>query len=76
MIGAHFGTTYCHLLFLTYPELIPSPSRDIYQPRIYGFKVNPKSRSGPRNQWLRMRPPDDDEEHVLIIMNMYKCLRQ
>ncbi|CEP17796.1 hypothetical protein [Parasitella parasitica] len=64
--GAHFGSTYCNLLFLTYPELVPSPNSHIYQPRIFGFRVNPKSIAGPRNQWLRMRPleyiNDDDDE--------------
>ncbi|KAI8646331.1 casein kinase II regulatory subunit-domain-containing protein [Parasitella parasitica] len=63
--GAHFGSTYCNLLFLTYPELVPSPNSHIYQPRIFGFRVNPKSIAGPRNQWLRMRPLEyinDDED--------------
>lgn len=27
----------------------------VYVPRIYGFKVSEKARSGPRMQWLRMR---------------------
>ncbi|CAO0789298.1 unnamed protein product [Mucor circinelloides] len=62
--GAHFGSTYCQLLFLTYPELVPSPNSHIYQPRIFGFRINPKSIAGPRNQWLRMRPLEyiDDNE--------------
>ncbi|OAD05369.1 hypothetical protein MUCCIDRAFT_16468, partial [Mucor lusitanicus CBS 277.49] len=38
--GAHFGSTYCQLLFLTYPELVPSPNSHIYQPRIFGFRVH------------------------------------
>ncbi|KAI8979445.1 casein kinase II regulatory subunit-domain-containing protein [Mycotypha africana] len=53
--GAHFGSTYCHLLFLTYPELVPDPNPVIYEPRIFGFRVSPKSLTGPRNQWLRLR---------------------
>ncbi|KAK4050184.1 casein kinase 2 regulatory subunit [Microbotryomycetes sp. JL221] len=28
----------------------------VYVPKIYGFKVSEKARSGPRMQWLRMRP--------------------
>ncbi|KAI9481122.1 MAG: casein kinase II subunit beta [Benjaminiella poitrasii] len=63
--GAHFGTTYAHLMFETYPELVPKAKPRIYQPRIYGFRINEKSRSGPRMQWLRMRPDeyvDFDEE--------------
>ncbi|KAI8988681.1 casein kinase II regulatory subunit-domain-containing protein [Pilobolus umbonatus] len=62
--GAHFGTTYTHLLFLTYPRLLPIVPTTIYQPRIFGFRVNERSESGPRNQWLRMRQTeytlDDD----------------
>ncbi|KAL0097777.1 casein kinase II beta subunit CKB1 [Phycomyces blakesleeanus] len=62
--GAHFGSTYHHLLFLAYPELVPAPKRHIYQPRIFGFRVNEKSQAGPRMQWLRMRPSNyvDDED--------------
>lgn len=28
----------------------------IYEPRIYGFKVSERSKSGPRMKWLRMKP--------------------
>ncbi|KAI9782934.1 MAG: casein kinase 2 regulatory subunit [Geoglossum umbratile] len=30
----------------------------IYEPRIYGFRVSERARSGPRMKWLRMRPTD------------------
>ncbi|KAL1965132.1 hypothetical protein VTN77DRAFT_6045 [Rasamsonia byssochlamydoides] len=33
----------------------------IYEPRIYGFKVSERSKSGPRMQWLRMKPLDVNE---------------
>ncbi|KZF26347.1 hypothetical protein L228DRAFT_10470 [Xylona heveae TC161] len=33
----------------------------IYEPRIYGFKVSERARSGPRMKWLRMRPDDITE---------------
>ncbi|KAM0751446.1 hypothetical protein T439DRAFT_325579 [Meredithblackwellia eburnea MCA 4105] len=33
----------------------------IYVPRIYGFKVSERARSGPRMQWLRMRPRTEAE---------------
>ncbi|KAG0172709.1 casein kinase 2 regulatory subunit [Apophysomyces sp. BC1015] len=56
--GAHFGTTYPHLLFQSFSRLVPAPRNHIYQPRIFGFRVNEKSRVGPRMQWLRMRPPE------------------
>ncbi|KAI8876021.1 casein kinase II subunit beta [Backusella circina FSU 941] len=56
--GSHFGTTYAHLMFETFTDLILKPKRHIYQPRIFGFRVNEASRSGPRMQWLRMRPDE------------------
>ncbi|KAI8639962.1 casein kinase II, regulatory subunit [Parasitella parasitica] len=59
--GSHFGTTFAHLLFETYSELIPKPKPHIYQPRIFGFRVNERSRAGPRMQWLRMRPEEYTE---------------
>lgn len=30
----------------------------IYEPRIYGFRVSERSRTGPRMQWLRSKPDD------------------
>ncbi|KYK55175.1 casein kinase II beta subunit [Drechmeria coniospora] len=33
----------------------------IYEPRIYGFRVSERARSGPRMQWLRDRPRDLNE---------------
>jgi casein kinase II subunit beta len=30
----------------------------IYEPRIYGFRVSERARSGPRMKWLRLRPQD------------------
>ena len=29
-----------------------------YEPRIYGFKINERAKSGPRMKWLRMKPDD------------------
>ncbi|KAF0546702.1 casein kinase subunit II beta [Gigaspora margarita] len=54
--GAFFGTTFPHLLFQQYPDLLQNTPTEIYEPRIFGFKVSEKSRSGPRMQWLRLRP--------------------
>ncbi|KAK4049857.1 casein kinase 2 regulatory subunit [Microbotryomycetes sp. JL201] len=33
----------------------------VYVPKIYGFKVSERARSGPRMQWLRMRPRFEGE---------------
>ncbi|KAF8529209.1 putative casein kinase II beta chain [Hysterangium stoloniferum] len=32
------------------------PYGTVYVPRIYGFRVSERARSGPRMQWLRLRP--------------------
>lgn len=32
--------------------------RKLYEPRIYGFRVNERARNGPRMQWLRSKPED------------------
>lgn len=31
---------------------------NIYEPKIYGFRVSERSRTGPRMQWLRSKPED------------------
>lgn len=33
----------------------------IYEPKIYGFKVSERARTGPRMRWLRERPADERE---------------
>lgn len=33
------------------------PESRVYTPKIYGFKVSERAKSGPRMAWLRMRPP-------------------
>ncbi|KAH8084711.1 casein kinase II beta chain [Filobasidium floriforme] len=37
------------------------PSSGQYVPRIYGFKVSERARSGPRMAWLRNRPDEYDD---------------
>lgn len=41
--GAYFGTTFCHLLLVTHPELIETKPTDTYVPRIFGFRINESS---------------------------------
>ncbi|KAJ1937239.1 casein kinase 2 regulatory subunit, partial [Linderina macrospora] len=59
--GAYFGTTFAHLFFQAFPTFIPENPTPIYTPQIYGFAINERSKSGPRMQWLRMRPENIDE---------------
>jgi casein kinase II subunit beta len=33
----------------------------VYLPRIYGFKVSERAKSGPRMQWMRLRPESPEE---------------
>jgi len=46
--GAYFGTTFPHLLFQTYPELVPTKPSFSYVPRIFGFKIHKSSTNYPR----------------------------
>lgn len=42
-----------------------APAGRIYIPKIYGFRVSERARSGPRMHWLRLRPETAEElEHV------------
>jgi len=36
-------------------------SGKVYEPRIYGFRVSERARTGPRMQWLRSKPVDINE---------------
>ena len=38
--GAFFGTTFPHLLLMTYPQLQPEAPADPYVPRVFGFKLS------------------------------------
>lgn len=39
--GAYFGTTFPHLMLLTYPAHRPQRSTSKYVPRVFGFKLHP-----------------------------------
>lgn len=43
--GAHFGTTFPHMLFHMHPALLPSQpaTTERYEPRIFGFRVHPSA---------------------------------
>lgn len=36
-------------------------AENIYEPKIYGFRVSERAKSGPRMKWLRMKPADITE---------------
>ncbi|KAK8240048.1 casein kinase II regulatory subunit-domain-containing protein [Phyllosticta capitalensis] len=47
---------------------------NIYEPRIYGFRVNERSRTGPRMRWLRSRPADVNEMDEARIFHEHRRL--
>ncbi|KAI8384556.1 casein kinase II, regulatory subunit [Radiomyces spectabilis] len=55
--GAHFGTTFPHLFLQTFQDIIPTMSSQVYVAKIFGFRINEQSPSGPRMKWLRQKPP-------------------
>ena len=38
--GAYFGTTFPHLLLMTYPSIRPAKQQELYVPRVFGFKLH------------------------------------
>lgn len=39
--GAYFGTTFPHLMLMTYPTYRPPKNVEKYVPRVFGFKLHP-----------------------------------
>lgn len=60
--------TQPHLSPTLPPSFIPTTPltsiAKLYIPRIYGFRVSEKAKSGPRMQWLRMRPQEGELESL------------
>eukprot|EP00878_Enallax_costatus_P002257 GHUV01002430.1.p1 GENE.GHUV01002430.1~~GHUV01002430.1.p1 ORF type:complete len:323 (+),score=105.36 GHUV01002430.1:419-1387(+) len=60
--GAYFGTTFPHLMLMTYPMYRPSKSTEKYVPRVFGFKLHPtayhnRDGSSNRSTALQSRGP-------------------
>lgn len=67
--GAFFGTTFPGLLVKMFPEIenqcrirISKYDNTDFGLKLFGFKINEMSASGPRMQWLRMNPCTDEEK--------------
>lgn len=48
--GAYFGTTFPHLMLLTYPSIRPAKPTCTYVPRVFGFKLHPTATQRPLPQ--------------------------
>lgn len=44
--GVYFGTTFPHLLLMTYPTIRPPKPTSNYVPRVFGFKLHPSAFQG------------------------------
>lgn len=44
--GAYFGTTFPHLFFMTYRNMIPEPPDQRFVPRVFGFRVHSSAANG------------------------------
>lgn len=58
--GAYFGTTFSHLMLMCHPEAIPPRAREVYTPRVYGFRINDNSAYYTRGSPQEGRP---EEQH-------------
>lgn len=47
--GAFFGTTFPHLFFLNFEQLVPRRPRSTpYVPKVFGFRIHSSSKSLPQ----------------------------
>lgn len=67
--GSFFGTSFPGLLLQKFPEIenqcrirINKVNQENFGLRLFGFKINEASASGPRMKWLRMHPRTTEEK--------------
>lgn len=63
LIGAHFGTTFPHLFFQTFPDIVKKVSPTIYTARLFGFRIHHSSLPGSRMQWLRIKQKAENNDN-------------
>lgn len=77
--GAFFGTTFPGLLVKMFPEIenqcrirIEKFDQDEFGLKLFGFKINELSQSGPRMKWLRLHPRTEEQkrEYALCELNV------
>ncbi|ODQ65119.1 hypothetical protein NADFUDRAFT_46874 [Nadsonia fulvescens var. elongata DSM 6958] len=65
--GAFFGTSFVGLFLQMFPDVLKEcePRRGkSFQLTLFGFKINEKSKAGPRMKWLRDVPANQEELEV------------
>ncbi|KAI6246007.1 Casein kinase II subunit beta-1 [Erysiphe necator] len=68
--GSHEGDTNEKINGMNASNLAPGLGEGkIYQPKIFGFKVSERARSGPRMRWLRDRPTNIKELDEIAACN-------
>ena len=67
--GAYFGTTFPGLLVKMFPEIenqcrirISKFSANDFGLKLFGFKINELSSTGPRMKWLRQHPKTEEDK--------------
>lgn len=60
--GAYWGTTFPHLFLHSYPSVVPQRSKEVYVPRIFGFKIHQSALQVQRNRGGEGAGDKADEE--------------
>ncbi|KAH8557023.1 casein kinase II, regulatory subunit [Umbelopsis sp. PMI_123] len=62
--GAYYGTSFPHMLFQVYPNLMPQKSTERYIPRIFGFKVHEIAKVHRWQDQMRERLEDQTRQNL------------
>jgi len=62
--GAYYGTSFPHMLFQVYPNLMPQKSTERYIPRIFGFKVHEIAKVHRWQDQLKERLEDQSRQNL------------
>jgi len=73
--GAYFGTTFCPMFFLTFPQLKPKFKQETYTPLVYGFKIHPDAYDRQREAIVERREKKKERQRKALIKKRRKELR-
>ena len=72
--GAYIGTTFAHLFFMTFRDLVPAPPPNPYVPRIFGYRIHQPVAATPAA--LAAAPQEEQEtSEVLELRKEVAALR-